>query len=137
MRIALLGWLWVTTAMASDVGVIGRSAVFQSNTTTSTQKAKSLQRDPNIHLGAAATPAQLSGQFEVYFVDTPTNKGVLPVPAPWAVVSPAVAKFKNSLAPAGPTPVKSVSIKAGKIAKVSASGLGGAEGLSTFGGELL
>ena len=130
LALACLGLLAATTmsfvtARASDVGVVGPNTTLKSDTLTGTQRLKSLQKGPDVHLGSQPTPAQLSGKLELYFVDTPANKGVLSLPAPWASTSATTAKFKNLQAPAGPTTVKTAVIRNGVVAKVSAKGLGG------------
>jgi hypothetical protein len=112
-------------AHASDVGVAGPSATLKADTLTGTERLKSLQKGANIHLGTQPTPLQLSGQLEIYFVDAPHNKGVLPLPAPWASTSATTAKFKNLQAPLGPTSVKTAVVRNGVVAKVTARGLGG------------
>ena len=121
--VAVAAWL-VATSQATDVGVAG-SRVAVRTSTSGRQSLKSIQKDVDIHFGAAPTPAQLSGSLEVYYVDAPENGGLLPLPAPWASATPAVARFKNGLAPAGATPVRVALVKNGKLAKVVARGLGG------------
>lgn len=117
--------LWVAvTSWATDVGVIG-SSVSISQSSLGKRTLKSLQKDPNVHFGAAATPAQISASLEVHYVDTPANKAVLPLPSPWKSTGPTTLKFSNSSAPAGPTAVRTAVVKAGKLAKIVAKGLGG------------
>jgi len=118
--------LWIAvTSWASDVGVLGSAVSLSSVTITGKQKLKSVQKGGNVHVGATTTPANLSGQLEIYYVDAPANKAVLAIPAPWTSVSPTVARYKNSLAPAGPTPVRTAVISTGRVAKVTGKGLGG------------
>ncbi|MEW6272694.1 MAG: hypothetical protein AB1689_25740 [Thermodesulfobacteriota bacterium] len=47
------------------------------------------------------------------------------MPAPWAKVGAKSATYRNRLAPGGPSPVKSASLQYGKLARVTASALGG------------
>ena len=123
--LACLVAVWPTLVAASDVGVPGSSFSMQRNVRTGAVKLKSVQKGGDVHLGAAATPPQMSGRFDVYYVDAPGNRGQLPIPAPWTTVTPSQAKYKNRLAPAGPTTVQSALVKAGKLAQLSARGLGG------------
>src|SRR5690606_12052125 len=78
-------------ALATDVGVRGRSLSLGERVSSGRATVKSLQKDADVHLGATAAPAQLSGRLDVYFVDSPQNKAVLPLPAPWASSTPKVA----------------------------------------------
>jgi len=105
--------------------LLGSAVSLSSVTITGKQKLKSVQKGGNVHVGATTTPANLSGQLEIYYVDAPANKAVLAIPAPWTSVSPTVARYKNSLAPAGPTPVRTAVISTGRVAKVTGKGLGG------------
>lgn len=114
-----------TVTLATDVGVNARSLSIKSNTNSGAQRLKSVQKDPLIHFGPAAAPAQLSGQLEVFYVDTPSNKGTLPMPSPWYATNATTVKYKNTLAPAGPSLVKTARIKNAKVATVSTKGLGG------------
>mgnify|MGYP000526250311 CR=1 FL=1 len=122
---ALALWLSPQLATASDVGVPGTSLSLQRKLFSGTQRLKSVQKSPDVHLGPAAAPAQLSGRLEIFYVDTPSNKGVLLVPAPWTTVKPSQVKYKNTIAPAGPTAVNAATVTAGKQAQISAKGLGG------------
>ena len=110
---------------ATDVGVIGRNASLRSNTVNGKQSVMSTQKDPGIHFGVTANPSQLNGQLEIFYVDTPANRSVLPIPTPWTFTTASMVKYRNRLAPLGPTPVQSASVSTGKQARVSAKGLGG------------
>ena len=120
----------LAASYATDVGVVGTRLAISKSNTTGKQTITSVQKDPDIHVGAAPGPFDLSAELEVYYVDTPSNAGTLPMPAPFASTNAKTAKFKNTLAPAGPSVVKSATINYGKLAKVTASGLGGLD-LST------
>ena len=111
-------------AWGHDSGVIGKGLVAKANT-NGKQLLKSNQKDANVDFGAAGGAAALSGSLRAYYVDAPGNAATLFLPSPWLSLSASTAKFKNALAPAGPTPVKTASLKAGKAAKLLAKGLGG------------
>ena len=82
-------------------------------------------------MGSASigAPAEIPGcsraTFEAYYVDNPSNRALLTIPAPWTGIKGVTAKYKNAAAPGGPTVVKTASIKGGKRASLSAAGLGG------------
>lgn len=124
ISVAGLG-VWYGVSRATDIPVAGGSVSISVSTLTGKQSLKASQKDPLISFGPAGTPSQLSGQLEVYYVDTPSNRGVLSLPSPWLSNTGVTAKFKNSLAPGGPTTVRSATIKNGKIDKVGAKGAGG------------
>ena len=118
-------------AHADDRSVAGKKLLLKQ-TDSGKQILKSIQKDPNVHNGNTSNdPATISGTLEVYYVDNPTNKATLTMPPPWQKNSGKVIKYKNSLAPAGPTPVKVSVVKNGDgatkngIAKVISKGLGG------------
>jgi hypothetical protein len=115
-----------TAASADDVPVIGTKAQISINNLSGKAKVTSVQKDPGIHYGAGGNdPAMLDASFEAYYVDAPTNRATLPMPAPWFLNNGITARFKNNLAPAGPTPVKAATLKAGRLAKLSTKALGG------------
>ena len=98
-----------TTSSATDVGVAGTSASIKVNLKKGTKKVKSVQKGPNVHLGAAATPAQISGELSIHYVDSPGNIGTLAMPSPWSASNALFAKYKGS------SPVKAAIVKNGSV----------------------
>jgi hypothetical protein len=111
-------------ARAADVGVVGQG-VTVSVTPTGKALVKSTQKGAGVQFGPGSASSELSGSLELWYVDTPGNRGTLPMPSPWTANTGATAVYKNSQAPAGPSPVKSASLKTGKVAKVQAASTGG------------
>lgn len=113
------------TARAADVGVIGSRLAITSTASTGKQSLSSTQKGPGVAFGPSSAASEVSGSFQVYYVDAPSNRGALPLPAPWSSVDARTAKFLNKLAPAGPTGARTASVRAGSMAKVSAKSTGG------------
>jgi len=122
--------VWLAASWATDVGVVGTRLALSHNTKTGRQTVTSVQKDADVHVGAAPGAFDLSAALEIYYVDTPANDGSLLMPSPFASTNVKTAKYRNTLAPGGPSPVKSALIQYGKLARVTASGLGGLD-LST------
>ncbi len=110
---------------AADLGVEGRNLSIKVDPASGRQSLRSQQRGGGINAGPGAAAAEVSGSFELYYVDAPANRGTLPLPAPWSRHTGSVAKFRNSLAPAGPSPVKVALVRTGNAAKIVAAGVGG------------
>ncbi len=102
---------------ADDTGAAGRTLVLSVAASSGRQALRSTQKAPGIHVGPASAASELSGTFEVVYVDTPANRAVLAMPSPWASNTGAVATYRNAAAPAGPSPVKTAKIRSGAIAK--------------------
>jgi hypothetical protein len=115
----------VVPAGAVDVGVAGSRLSITTNASTGKNSLSSTQKGTGIAFGASSASSEISGSFTVYYVDQPARQGTLPLPAPWAGVDVLTAKFLNKLAPAGPTGVRSASLRKDKVAKVSAKSAGG------------
>lgn len=111
-------------AMASDSPVAGRSLTIRTDSAKGTARLDSRQVGGGVHYGGKQDPALLSGDFEVSYVDG-ANAGSFDLPSPWYSNTGKSARFKNSSAPDGPSPVKSASVNAGREARVQARGLGG------------
>src|SRR6185369_869556 len=75
---------------ASDVGVIGASATFSTNSALNKHSAVSTQKGGNVHVGATPNASQISGRFDAYYIDAPGNGSVLTIPAPWSKTTPTV-----------------------------------------------
>ena len=122
----------VVAAAGNVKARVGKKLIVKTSTSSGKSKLISLQEGA-INFGVAGDPALLSGTLEVSYVGS-GNQGTLPLPSPWDSNSGTVAKFKNSLAPDGPSPVKAA-IVTGKNAKVVAKGLGGLDITSAPEGE--
>src|SRR5262245_10457128 len=85
-------------ARSHDVGVAGQRVV-ASVGATGKKQLKSTQKDPAVHFGPGSAASELSGTFELYFVDSPANRSTLPLPSPWLSNTGIVASFSNRLAP--------------------------------------
>ena len=114
-----------TLARAADVGVVGSRLSITTNASTGKQSLSSTQKGLGIAFGAASAASEISGSFTVYYVDQPQTRGTMPLPAPWASVDAATAKFLNKSAPAGPTGIRTATVRKDKLAKVSAKSAGG------------
>jgi len=112
-------------ADGADVGVLGSRVAITSTASTGKQSLTSTQKGPGVAFGPASAASEMSGRFDVYYVDTPGNRAMLPLPAPWQSVDARTAKFLNKFAPAGGTGVKTASVRAGSTAKVTAKSTGG------------
>ena len=129
--LALLMWSSLAGhAHADDSGVVGRSVTLSVAASTGAQLLRSTQKGAGVHVGPASATSELSGIFEVVYVDTPANRGVLVMPAPWDRNTGVLASYRNSAAPAGPSPVKKATIRNGSVAKLTAASVGGLD-LST------
>ena len=126
-RLALtFAWLALAAmpAAAADVGVVGRNVKITIGA-SGKQSLRSLQKDPAVQFGPGSAASELSARLEVFYADAPTNRATLLMPSPWIANTGVVARFKNAAAPAGPTPVKTATVKKGGVAKVTAKGAGG------------
>jgi hypothetical protein len=90
--------------------------------------------DPGIANGAPGDPALLAGNLEVFYTDAPSVFGRFEMPSPWLTSTGTVAKYVNSLAPAGAGHVKVTVVKDGLKARVVAKGLGDGPSLDLVGG---
>ena len=124
LAVGVLGFLLVGDAVADDQPVAGKKLLLKLNE-SGKQHVLSVQRDENIHNGGAANIATMSGTLEIYYNDNPSNKATLQIPAPWESNNGKVIKYKNKIAPAGPSPVKVAVVKNGELAKVISKSLGG------------
>ncbi len=72
---------------AHDEAVLGSKLQLSVNLGTGKAKLSSVQSGLGVHWGTGANPAQLAATFEAYYVDAPTNRAVLTIPAPWTSIS--------------------------------------------------
>src|SRR5581483_1142610 len=110
-------------AIAHDAGVAGQRVV--ASVAGGKQQLRSTQKDPAIEFGPGSAASELSGAFQLYYVDSPSNRATLALPAPWLANTGVLASFSNRLAPAGPTAVRSARVQRGKLADLNAKGVGG------------
>jgi hypothetical protein len=115
-----------TAARAGDVPVAGRSLTVQTSTKTGKTTLKSTQTGKTIGFGTGSNAAGLAGILDVYYIGQPTLDATLEMPPPWQQIvgNGALARFKNLMAPAGPSPVSTATIKTGSSASVTALGDG-------------
>jgi hypothetical protein len=113
-------------ALAVDIPVAGKKLTIVDKTAINgTAKISSLQKDPAVNKGAGGNPALLNGTLEIFYTSSSTGGAFLPMPSPWKINTPSVAKYSNKLAPGGPSEVKAATVKNGKLAKAVSKGLGG------------
>src|SRR6185369_1325762 len=122
LALSAVGFLMVGNAVADDQPVIGKKLIMKLND-SGKQHILSVQKDDNVHNGGAGNINSITGTLEIYYNDNPSNKATLPIPSPWDANNGKVIKFKNKAAPSGPTVVKVVVVKNGKVAKVISKGL--------------
>ena len=109
-------------AAAVDIGVLGKKDVLKTNILSGTSLAKVILKDPAIAF-PAGTAANTSGTLEIKYTST-ANTTSLSMPSPWFANTGFLARFKNTIAPSGPSLVKTALVQSGKIAKVSSKGIG-------------
>jgi len=120
----VLGSTQSDPAWADDVGVAGQRLAIGTYHQRSLAVLRSVQRGADVHYGSSASGADISGSLRVYYVDTPANGTILPIPAPWSVVRSDSIRYGKSRAPAV-GPVRSALITAAGVARVTAKSLGG------------
>ena len=76
VAIAALGS--AAAATAADVGTIGSRLAITSTLSTGKQSLTSTQKGPGVAFGPASAASELSGRFDVYYVDTPNNRARCP-----------------------------------------------------------
>lgn len=90
-------------------------------------------KDANVDKGVASDPAALSGRFEVFYADAPSNNAVFALSSPWLKNTDKVAKYRNKTAPTGGG-VKVGIVKPGKKGRIVAKSLGDSEQIDLFAG---
>ena len=128
-------WNFVVPALVETGIAASKLEIVQDEIATGKAKLTWVGKDRTpgaIAKGAAGSPADLTGTFEVYYADAPGNRGrfALP-PAGWTLNSARAARYVNRLAPGGAAAaattgqgVKAAVVKPGKQAKVSAKSRG-------------
>lgn len=109
-------------AVTTDIGVAGKKLVLKTNILNGTSLGKLTLKDPAIAFPGGPS-AGTSGTLEIQYLTT-ANSTSLNMPAPWFANTGFLARFKNTIAPGGPSLVKTAIVQAGKIAKVSSKGIG-------------
>jgi hypothetical protein len=122
---ALLGVPGVRAAVI-DCGVGGKAKIFDRLLSVGTARVNYRStRVPCIQKGAAGSTSQISGTFDVLYIDTPGSvQGAFVMPAPWYVNIDGKATFVNTSAPSGPSEARRVGVKNEKLAKFGSRGLG-------------
>jgi hypothetical protein len=111
-------------ARATDAGVVGKRLVL-TRSASGRESLRSTQKDAAVSFGGGSAASELSGTFEIFYVDAPANRATLDLPSPWERNTGVVATFRNRLAPNGPTAVSSARVTGTRTAVVVAKGLGG------------
>ncbi len=126
-----LALLLAGAALAADVGVGAQKLVVVDRTTAAgTVKVVFVSKDPNVTKGSGTDIAAIDIRLDVAYADG-RAAGAFTLPAGasdgmsgWIVNGPAVAKYVNTLAPAGPTGAKVGVVKPGTLLKLAARSLG-------------
>jgi hypothetical protein len=128
LPIVLLAALVVAPARAADTGITGQKLVLK--TRGSTQKLLFSSKDPLMPfppIGSADDPSVVGASLDVL---TPTQSGSMPIFGPlgnpgWSASDRAVDSYtyKNPSAPAGPSPIRSMTLKQGRTLKITARGV--------------
>jgi len=118
-----------TTAMAVDVEIVPRKLVVVDRlATVGKAKIVFVAKDGAVTKGAGLDPDQIGVVLTIAYGNGGTT-GVLTIPAGtangWVSNKPAVAKYVNHAAPAGPTDAKVAVIKPARLLKLVGKGLGG------------
>ncbi len=115
---------------ADDRGVPGKKLQIQDKSATTGKNSVDLilSKSPDIHKGANSPDGdpRLSGDLKLFVNGSSTAAATYDMPAIfWISNKNGRAQFKNTLAPLGGTPTKSVIIKDATLGKVQAKDLGG------------
>jgi hypothetical protein len=113
-------------AATIDCGVGGKAKIFDRLDSVGTAKINYRSTSlPCIQKGPAGSTGQISGSFDILYVDQPGSvQGAFVMPAPWYLNQDTRAKFLNTAAPSGPTQARKVGVKAEKLARFGSRGLG-------------
>src|SRR5262245_56770903 len=122
-RLAIAMTLLVNASLAAaatiDCGVSGKATVFDRSASSGTAKINYRSTAlPCIQKGPAGSTGQISGEFDILYIDTPGSaQGAFVMPEPWFINTDTRAKFLNTSAPSGPTTARKVGVKAEKLAR--------------------
>ncbi|HWP65342.1 MAG TPA: hypothetical protein VNO26_05460 [Candidatus Limnocylindria bacterium] len=123
---AALAMASLAEAANIDCGVGGKAKIFDRLSSVGT--AKILYRSaklPCVQKGPGGLPSQVSGTFDILYVDAPGSvQGAFVMPAPWTFNEERHAKFLNTASPGGPSQARKVGVKAEKLARFGSRGLG-------------
>jgi hypothetical protein len=116
----------LASAATFDCGVGGKAKIFDRLDSVGTARINYRSTSlPCIQKGPAGTTADVSGTFDILYIDTPGSaQGAFVIPAPWYLNEPVHAKFLNADAPGGPSQARKVGVKAEKLARFGSRGLG-------------
>jgi hypothetical protein len=126
----------VAPFVATDTGLAGKKLVIVDKEALANKaKVVYVAKDAAVDKGAGGDPADLEGDFAVFYTDQPSSVlGTFVLPSPWRTNKATVAKYVNSTAPDGTGDVKVGVLKTGVVAKVVAKGLGDGASIDIFGG---
>jgi hypothetical protein len=115
-------------AAVIDCPLGGKAKIFDRTASIGTARINYRSaRVPCIEKGPAGSVGQISGTFDILYIDAPGSvQGAFLMPAPWAVNIDGKATFVNTTAPSGPSEARRVGVKNEKLAKFGSRGLGDA-----------
>jgi hypothetical protein len=124
--LSILFGVSLAQAATIDCGVGGKAKIFDRSASVGTARINYRStRVPCIQKGLAGTTADVSGTFDILYLDAPGSvQGAFVMPAPWFLNEAAHAKFLNRNAPAGVSEARKVGVKAEKLARFGSRGLG-------------
>jgi hypothetical protein len=116
----------LASAAVIDCGVGGKAKIFDRSASVGTARVNYRSaRLPCIQKGPAGSTAQISGTFDILYLDAVGSvQGAFVMPSPWRINIDGKATFVNTSAPAGPSEAKRVGVKNEKLAKFGSRGLG-------------
>jgi len=136
MTLAMVVALAPLTAPAIDCGAPGKAKIFDRLALAGKARVQYRSgRADCVQKGPAGALSQLSGTYEIFYVDNPGSvRGAFVMPQPFLVNKADKAKYVNRDAPLGPGAVKVAGMKFQKLARVSARGLGDSQQLNVLSG---
>jgi hypothetical protein len=113
-------------AATFDCGAGGKAKIFDRLQSVGTARINYRSTAvPCIQKGPAGTTSQISGTFDILYLDTPGSaQGAFIMPAPWFLNDSTRARYLNKDAPSGPGEARLVGVKAEKLARFGSRGLG-------------
>jgi hypothetical protein len=136
MSLALVVALAPLAAPAVDCGAPGKAKLFDRLALKGKARVNYRSgRADCIQKGPAGSLSQLSGTYEIFYVDNPGSvRGAFVMPQPFLVNKDDKAKYINRNAPLAPGAVKVAGMKLQKLARVGARGLGDSQQLNLLSG---
>jgi hypothetical protein len=126
MGVLLLVGVSGAEAATFDCGAGGKAKIFDRLQSVGTARINYRSTAvPCIQKGPAGTTSQISGTFDILYLDAPGSvQGAFVMPAPWLLNESTHAKYLNKLAPSGPGQARLVGVTANKLARFGSRGLG-------------